>query len=103
MNDPAQLVGALTFFAGVATVVVSVLASLRLRGAQDRLHLLAPTTTLGAPLVGLGLALHSGWGPAAVQICLTCLLLAVTGPVMSTAAARVAAEREGSIPQEEPE
>jgi multicomponent Na+:H+ antiporter subunit G len=48
-------------FAGVAVVVVSALAMLRARTLLNRLHLLAPVTTLGAPLVGLGLALAGGW------------------------------------------
>ena len=103
MSAVLQVVASLAFLTGIALVVTSALAALRLRDAADRLHLLAPMTTLGVPLTGVGLILHRGWSLPGAEICLTCLLLALTGPVMAAAAARVAGVREGSIPKEEPE
>ena len=96
-------VSGVLFLAGVILVVLSALLPLRMRRPGDRLHLLAPMTTLGAPLVAIGLSLHLGWVPASAEVCVTCLLLAITGPVISTSAARVAAIREGTLPEEEPE
>ena len=89
-------------FAGVAVVVVSALAMLRARTLLNRLHLLAPVTTLGAPLVGTGLALDTGWNLGSGAILLTVVLLAVTGPVLQSAAGRVEAQRRGAIDEDLP-
>jgi multicomponent Na+:H+ antiporter subunit G len=96
-------VGVAFFAVGVAVVVLTALASLRLRRPEDRLHFLTPATSLGAPLVGLGLALQNGWSLTTAQILLTCALIMVTGPVLASAAIRVAAQREGSVSRESPE
>ncbi|MEV7042904.1 monovalent cation/H(+) antiporter subunit G [Amycolatopsis sp. NPDC051061] len=89
-------------FAGVAVVVVSALAMLRARTLLDRLHLLAPVTTLGGPLVGIGLTLANGWTLTSGAILLTIVLLAVTGPVLQSAAGRVEAQRQGAIDEDLP-
>ncbi|VVJ25186.1 Uncharacterised protein [Amycolatopsis camponoti] len=89
-------------FAGVAVVVLSALAMLRARTLLTRLHLLAPVTTLGGPLVGLGLALANGWTLGSGAILLTVVLLAVTGPVLQSAAGRVEAQRQGAIDEDLP-
>lgn len=89
-------------FAGVAVVVVSALAMLRARTLFNRLHLLAPVTTLGAPLVGIGLALANGWNLGSAVILLTVALLAVTGPVLQSGTGRAEAERRGAIDEDLP-
>jgi multicomponent Na+:H+ antiporter subunit G len=89
-------------FAGVAVVVVSALAMLRARTLLNRLHLLAPVTTLGGPLVGIGLALANGWTLTSGAILFTVVLLAVTGPVLQSAAGRVEAQRQGAIDEDLP-
>ncbi|WP_372665373.1 monovalent cation/H(+) antiporter subunit G [Amycolatopsis kentuckyensis] len=89
-------------FAGVAVVVVCALAMLRAQTLLNRLHLLAPVTTLGAPLVGGGLALATGWNLGSGAILLTVVLLAVTGPVLQSAAGRVEAQRRGEIDEDLP-
>jgi len=91
------------FGVGVGVVVLTALASLRARRAADRLHYLAPATALGAPLVGLGLVLENGWSLTSAQIAVTCGLIMITGPVLTSAALRLAAQREGTVPQESPE
>jgi multicomponent Na+:H+ antiporter subunit G len=91
------------FGLGVVVVVVTALASLCVRSAKDRLHFLTPTTALGAPLVGLGLVLENGWSLTSAQIAVTCFLMMLTGPVLASAALRVAAMREGSVSEETPE
>jgi multicomponent Na+:H+ antiporter subunit G len=91
------------FGAGVAVVVLTSVAALRVRRPEDRLHFLTPTTSLGAPLVGVGLVLQNGWSLTSAQIVLTCGLLMLTGPVLASAALRVVAQREGSVPRESPE
>jgi multicomponent Na+:H+ antiporter subunit G len=97
-------VAAVCFFGlGVAVVVLTAIASLRVGRPEDRLHFLTPTTSLGTPLIGLGLVFANGWSLTSAQIVLTCALLAITGPVIASAAARVAAMREGEISQRSPE
>lgn len=89
-------------FAGVAVVVVSALTMLRARTLLNRLHLLAPVTTLGAPLVGIGLALATGWNLGSAAILLTVVLLAVTGPVLQSAVGRVEARRQDVLDEDLP-
>lgn len=99
----AHLAGIVCFYAGVAVVVVAALASLRVRRPEDRIHFLTPTTSLGTPLVGLGLALQNGWSLTTAQIVLISVLVMITGPVLAAATVRLAAQREGSISRESPE
>lgn len=79
--------------AGVAVIVASCLATLSFTRVHDRLHYLTPVTSLGAPLVGMALAIENGWGETTAQILLTVFLLAVSGPVLEAATGRVAAEQ----------
>jgi multicomponent Na+:H+ antiporter subunit G len=90
-------------FSGVATIVVSSWAALWLRGALVRLHYLSPVTTIGGPLIGISLLLDRGWGLATGLILLTVFLIAVSGPAIAVATARVIAQREGITPTESPE
>lgn len=89
-------------FAGVAVVVAASIAMLRADGLLNRLHLLAPVTTVGAPLVGAGLAVANGWTLGSGAILLTVALLAVTGPVLSSAAGRIEARRRGVVDEDLP-
>ena len=91
------------FAAGIAVVLLSGAAALRFRRVYDRLHFLTPTTTIGAPLVGLALGLENGWTLATGEILFTCFLLLVTGAVLAAATGRVAAQREGLVRRESPE
>ena len=91
------------FGVGVVVVLVSAVAMLRAGRPEDRLHFLTPTTSLGTPLVGLGLALEYGWSLPTAQVVLTCAVVTVTGPVLASAVLRVSAQREGSVPRESPE
>jgi multicomponent Na+:H+ antiporter subunit G len=89
-------------FAGVAVVLASAAGMLRARALLTRLHLLSPVTTLGAPLIGLGLALANGWNLGSGAILLTVVLLAVTGPVLQAATGRIEAQRQGAIDEDLP-
>jgi multicomponent Na+:H+ antiporter subunit G len=89
-------------FAGTAVVVVAAVTMLRAHTLLDRLHLLAPVTTLGAPLVGIGLALANGWNLRSGAILLTVALLAVSGPVLQSATGRIQAQRQGVLDEDLP-
>jgi multisubunit Na+/H+ antiporter MnhG subunit len=84
--------------AGCAVTVLSSCAMLWIGNLYDRLHLLAPVSSLGAPLIGAALVVQNGWGLTAGQVLLVVVLLAVTGPAVGMATARAAAgiERGGS-------
>lgn len=81
-------------FAGVAVVPVASIGLLRARGTLARLHFLAPVTTLAGPLIGLGLMIEIGWNLTSLLVALTVVLLAITGPVLQTATARLARDRQ---------
>jgi multicomponent Na+:H+ antiporter subunit G len=91
------------FGVGVALVVLTALASLRVRRPEDRLHFLTPATSVGTPLVCLGLAIENGWSLTSAQIVLVGVLVMITGPILASAAVRIAHQRQGRIPQESPE
>lgn len=88
-----DIIAAVVAFAGVAVVLIGVIGMLRARGTLARLHFLAPVTTLGGPLIGIGLMIDIGWHTTSGMVALTVVLLAVTGPVQQSATARLLRER----------
>lgn len=89
---------------GTAVIVASAVGVLAVRtGELERLHFLTPTTSLGAPLVGIGLCVRDGWGLATGEILLVVALLFVTGPVISSATGRLIAQQRGIIDRDPPE
>ena len=91
------------YVAGLAVVVLSSLGAVAMRRIYGQLHLLSPMTSLGAPLIGLALAIQNGWGLTTGEIVLIAALLAVTGPVLAAATGRLAAQRGGLLEKESPE
>jgi multicomponent Na+:H+ antiporter subunit G len=89
-------------WAGVAITVLSCLGALTFRRVYLRLHYLTPMTSIGAPLVGLALAVQNGWGLTMAQIVFIVFVLAVTGPVIEATTGRVSAQRENLIKEESP-
>jgi multicomponent Na+:H+ antiporter subunit G len=87
---------------GTVVVVASALAALGMRHAYNRLHFLTPATSLGAPLIGVGLVLENGWGLTAGLDILIVVLLALSAPVLEAATARVVAQRAGLIGEDSP-
>jgi multicomponent Na+:H+ antiporter subunit G len=60
-------------------------------------------TTVAAPLVAVGLAVESGQPWTIAELLVVAVLLVVTGPVLETATARVAAQQQGRIDPESPQ
>jgi multisubunit Na+/H+ antiporter MnhG subunit len=89
--------------AGLAVVVLSCWAALALRRVYNRLHLLTPATSIGAPLIGIAAAISDGPGLTTAQVLFIVVLLAVTGPVLEAATGRTAAQREGLTRRESPQ
>lgn len=88
--------------AGVVLVVAAAVLTVSAPGAFARLHLLTVVTSLGAPLVGLGVTALDGGGLAGGQTLLIVAVLALTGPVLGSAIARATAQREGRIRRDPP-
>lgn len=89
-------------FAGTAVVLASAAGALRARPVLTRLHLLSPSNTLGAPLIGAGLAFGNGWHLGTAAIVVTVVLLAVSCPVLSAALGRLVANADGRLDEELP-
>lgn len=90
--------------AGVGITVLASLAMVRTREVFDRLHLTSPVSSLGGPLIAGGLIVQNGMALASAQIALIAVLLALTGPAVTMAVARVERQREqGSTGEDEPE
>lgn len=89
-------------YLGTAVVLASAAGMLRARALLTRLHLLSPASTVGAPLIGIGLAVGNGMHLGTVAILATVLLVAVTGPVLQSATARLVANGEGVLDEELP-
>jgi multicomponent Na+:H+ antiporter subunit G len=87
-------IAAVITFAGVTVVLVAVTGMARARGTLARLHFLTPVTTLGGPLIGIGLMIDIGWNTTSGMVALTVALLAITGPVQQSATARLLRERQ---------
>ncbi|OBG32553.1 monovalent cation/H(+) antiporter subunit G [Mycobacterium sp. E3198] len=86
-----QSVGWAVVFAGIAVMSVSAVAAAARPGVFDRLHLLTVTTSLGAPLIGVGLMTLRGWSEASAMVAATTALVVLSAPVISAATAQLAA------------
>ncbi|SEG84123.1 Na+/H+ antiporter subunit [Actinacidiphila yanglinensis] len=81
-------------WAGVASVLLSVAALIRLRGPLMRLHALAAASCLGLPLLAVAVALQEGAGRAAVKSLLIGLVFAAGGTASAIAVGKVTSEAE---------
>lgn len=88
---------------GVLVVVAAAWVTVVAPDSFARLHLLTVVTSLGAPLTGLGVAALDGGGLAGGMTLVIVFILALTGPVLGSAIARAAAQREGRIRRDQPE
>ena len=88
---------------GTAVIVASCIGALVVGTFYDRLHFVTPVTSLGLPLIGLAMAISSGWGETTAQILLTVFFVALSGPVLTAANGRVAAQRDGLVERDSPQ
>jgi multicomponent Na+:H+ antiporter subunit G len=103
MSGTVHVLAVACYALGVLVTVLSALGAALLSSTLDRLHLITLTTTIGVPLVGLGLALENGWSMTTAMVVLICVVLTGSGPVITAATGRVQAQREGLVEQESPE
>ena len=88
---------------GTVVVVASCMGALVAKGAYHRLHFATPVTSLGGPLIGIGLSVANGPGLTTASILLPTFLLFFASPVLSAAIARALAQSEGRISSEAPD
>ncbi|MEU7028417.1 monovalent cation/H(+) antiporter subunit G [Streptomyces sp. NPDC014779] len=88
--------------AGVAVLLLAVLALHVLPGPYARLHALAPASSLGAPLVVLAVAVAEGPGRRAVGLLVVAVLLVVGGALTAPALGRCTAQHEGRVARKDP-
>ncbi|MGH9106322.1 MAG: monovalent cation/H(+) antiporter subunit G [Acidimicrobiales bacterium] len=89
--------------AGTAIIVAASLSALSARGPYTRLHFATVISSLGGPLIAIGLSVANGAGLTTASVLLPTALLFFSGPVLSAAIARALAQREGRAPAESPE
>lgn len=90
-------------WSGCVVTVLPSIALLRTRNVYDALHLLAPVSSFGGPLIGAGMMVENGWTLTTAQVALIAVLLLTTGTAATIATGRVAKERESGPTSEEPE
>ncbi len=94
---------ALMSLGGLVVVAACLGARRAARDPYALLHFLTPISSLGAPLLGLGLVVEHGWTLASAQAAATVVLLAAGAPALQAATARCIAEHDGRVPRESPE
>lgn len=80
--------------AGVVVILLSCIGVLVAPGAFEKLHFAAPASSFGGLLVGVGLAVEAAAFTPAFKDVFTVIVLAVTGPVVTTATARAVRARD---------
>lgn len=83
---------------GTALTVASCAGAALVRSSVfDRMHFITPITSLGCPLVALGLSVEQGLGLTTASLLLVAALLFLAGPVLQAAVGRAAAQIEGRV------
>ncbi|MCV7197138.1 monovalent cation/H(+) antiporter subunit G [Mycobacterium angelicum] len=98
----SQPIGWAVVFIGVAVMSLSAIVATARPRVFDRLHLLTTTTSVGAPLIGLGLVILRGWSQASAMIIVITVLVVLSAPVVSSATGRLTADLDGVLDQDRP-
>lgn len=88
---------------GLLVVTLSLVGALVLRTTFGKLHYVTPVTTVGGPLLCAALVVDTGWGITAGLDILIVGLVAVAGPILSAATARVEAQQLAVLTPESPQ
>jgi multicomponent Na+:H+ antiporter subunit G len=99
-----HLVGLALVSLGSAVIVLSAVgAAVMPGGVFNRLHFLTPMTSVGLPLVAVGLGVDSGQPFTIAELLFIALLMAVSGPVLESATGEAAARAQNRLPGEPPQ
>ena len=85
------------------TVAACAGAALRRSDVFDRMHFVTPVTSVGCPLVAVGLSVEQGWGLTTASLLLVAGLLFIAGPILEAATGRLIGQMEGQVPPSTPE
>jgi multisubunit Na+/H+ antiporter MnhG subunit len=89
---------------GTAVTVAACVSALVMRSSVfDRLHFLTPVTSIGCPLVAVGLCVEQGWGLTAASYLLVAGLLFFSAPFLEAAMGRAIGQYEGKLRDSSPE
>ena len=78
----------------VAAALLSCLGIAVMKSQYDRLHFMAPVSTICVTGVLMAVVVQDGWGQAAIKTSLILLALVLTNPVLAHATARAARVRD---------
>ena len=81
-------------YAGAAIALLSSVGLLAMEGVNNKLHYLAPPSTLSGGLITAAIVLQEGRSEAAIKAVLCAVVLLITNPVLTHATARAARIRE---------
>ncbi|WP_138445061.1 monovalent cation/H(+) antiporter subunit G [Sinomonas susongensis] len=92
-------------FAGLAVLVVAYasLGAVLARSPLARLHFLAPVTAIAVPLFAVAGVIYFGASLGGAAVAVVALVIAFTGPSMTTAIGRALAAEQGIAVGEPPE
>jgi multicomponent Na+:H+ antiporter subunit G len=90
----SQLWVAILLFTSLAVTVFSCVALLLVKGFFNRLHYLAPVTSVSITLLLAAVVIERGWGQAAIKVSLVWFVLLLINAVLTHATARAARVRE---------
>lgn len=94
---------AITALGTAVTIAACIGAVLMRTSVFDRMHFVTPITSLGCPLVAIGLSIEQGWGLTTASILLVAGLLFMAGPPLEAATGRLLGQLEGKVPSSSPE
>ena len=98
-----HLVGlALAALGSVVIVAAAGGAAVMPGGVFNRLHFVTPMTSLGLPLVAVGLSVESGQPFTVAEVLVIALLVGVSGPVLASATGRAAAREQDLLAGDDP-
>ena len=88
-----QIVVAILLAAGVAVELLSCIGMLAMEDVLDRLHYLAPATTVGAAFIAAAVLVQEGLTTSGLYTLMVFFVLLMAGPVLAHATGRVARSR----------
>ena len=92
--NPASITIGILLAIGVLTAVVCCLGVATVKNTYDRLHFMAPVSTVSITAILIAVVVQEGWGQATIKTVLILLALAITNSVLAHATARAARVRE---------
>lgn len=80
-----QAIAVILLGLGIVVMAFSAAGVLVVRNRYDRLHFVAPAATLGMPLIGVAVAIDTGFAAPTAKLALIVALTVLTSPIVSAA------------------